>query len=320
MEPMFLQIVDRIRESNNLSGEQAVPTSDTIYRKLLHSLSIPEPKIRFYLKALAEAHYLFAIRLVEADPKSGVDHIDGYIVAELPILIRMKDVAFKELEAAYEHQFYRRKQAAVICREIVGDARRFNNTPIGRLLNLCVMVQQYEHLMASVFHEFSDVWKRRKLADILTAEGDPEALNMKFEATPGIEEGPPDAAFPGTPTDSVRPQRAVDSAEYVKLQQMRKDGAWGEAVDKFGAQFLVRIHFRKYEFEQVKALIKQRRIAYEEDLRYVRDTIRIMEDRFHEDPQLLKYRNQMADLRRLAQLRMNELVLARRKEAEAAKF
>ncbi len=317
---MFLQIVERIRESNQLTGEEAVPTSDNIYKKLLHGLSIAEPKIKFYLKALAEAHYIFAIRLVEADPKSGVDHIDGFIVAELPVLVRMKDVAFKELEIAYEQQFYRRKQAVVICREIVGDARRFNNTPIGRLLNLSVMIQQYEHLMASVFHEFSDVWKRRKLADILTAEGDPEALNMKFEAAPVMEEGPPEAAFPGKSAVASQTTRAVDTAEYVKLQQMNTEGAWGEAVQKFGAQFLIRIHFRKYEFDQVRALIKNRRVAYEHDLRYVRDTLRVMDDRIHEDTELLKHRNQMADLRRLAQLRLNELVLARRKEAQAAEF
>ncbi|MBI3396806.1 MAG: hypothetical protein HY042_13290 [Spirochaetia bacterium] len=306
MNPVLTQIVDKIREANETEGEGSIPTSDTIYRKSLYSISETEENIRSYLQALTDAHYIFAIKLVENDEKMGISGIDGYVVAEIPILAAAKERSFRELEMAYEHQFYKRKHALVICRELVGDARKFNNTPMGRLLNLAVMLQQFEHLMVTAFHEFSDTWREkvlaRKLGGVTAAE--PPVSFLEEEPTDAITDAP------------LQPfQRAVDSGEYKKIQEMNKDGKWGEAVDRFGVQFLLRIHFRKMEFDVVKALMKSKKIAREEDLKYVRDTLRTMESRMSMDPGLAPHANVMTELRRMAQIRMNQIHLAKKEPA-----
>ena len=108
------------------------------------------------------------------------------------------------------------------------------------------------------------------------------------------------------------PRRAVDSSELTKLEEMNRSGKWGEAVDRFGVQFLVRVHLRKYEFKQVRQLIRAQRIAREEDLRFVRDTLRTMEQRFDVDPRLIEFRTDMTELRRMAQMRLNKIVMLKK--------
>jgi len=251
--------------------------------------------MRFYLRILSEAHYLFTIRLVEPDDRLLIHGLETYVSAEIPVLAKLKEVAYSELELAYEGQYYKRKQASQIVREMIGTARQFNNTPMGKSLNLSMMLQQYEQFMATRFVEFSETWKANKLQELL-----PE---LASEPRPVLN----------TATDAqTTARRAADSEHVARIEEMNRSGKWGEAVTKFGVEFLVRVHLRKYEFDRVRQLIKQHKIASEKDLRFVRDTIKIMEGRLEQDPTLRNHLDDMTELRRLAQLRMNQIILAKK--------
>lgn len=288
----LMEIVQRIRTVNEEGKRGSIPGSDTIYRKHLSDLVENEERMRFYLRILSEAHYIFTVHLVEPDERLLIHGLDAYIVCEVSIIMRLKEMAYSELELAYEGQYYRRKQGTMIVRELVGNARQFNNTPLGKALNLGMMLQQYEQFMANHFAEFTDGWKYQKLVSIF-----PEVLNEEK-----------DASAPAAPA----PRRAADTDQAIKIEEMDRSGKWGQAVSKFGVEFLVRIHLRKYEFDRVRQLIRQRKIVSEKDLRFIRDTIRMMEGRLEEDPTLKQHLGEMTELRRLAQLRMNRVILARR--------
>ena len=98
--------------------------------------------------------------------------------------------------------------------------------------------------------------------------------------------------------------RAADSADDASLRQMNLRGEWGRVVRKYGVQFIVRVHLRKHEFDLVTQLIRERKIAQEPDLRYIRDTVRTMESRATVDPVLKRYLPSIAELRKAAQVRM----------------
>ncbi|MBE7437102.1 MAG: hypothetical protein HS115_01515 [Spirochaetales bacterium] len=286
----LLEIVNRLRSLNaSEKSEEFIPSSDVIYRKHLSDLCNSENQCTEFLRILIEAHYIFTFNLVEADERLMISSVRGFVVADTGVITKMRERADRQLERAYEHQFYARKAATTIMREMIGDARKFNNTPFGKALNIAIMLEQYQHLLYTDINDFTETARENRLNEIIKVQSPDEELMP--EAMPAPE----------------RPQRAADSPEAIQAAEMNLAGKWGEAVQKFGVEFLVRIHFRKYEFDKVIWLIKTQRITQEKDLRFVRDTIRLMEGRTTVDPRLKLHLNKMADLRRLAQVRINQL-------------
>ena len=115
------------------------------------------------------------------------------------------------------------------------------------------------------------------------------------------------------PEASGAPARPIDSAELNQIQEMDRSGQWGKAVDRYGVQFLLRIHFRKYEFEKVRWLLRTGKVAREEDVRFIRDTIRTMEGRVNVDLKLGRFLKDMADIRRIAQMKLNSIHQVKKK-------
>jgi len=284
----LLEIVNRLRSLNSSEkNEDFIPSSDVIYRKHLSDLCNSENQCTEFLRILMEAHYVFSFNLVEADERLMIASVRGYVVADTGIVTKMRERADRQLERAYEHQFYARKAAATIMREMIGDARKFNNTPFGKALNIAIMLEQYQHLLYTDINEFTETARENRLNEIIKVQSPDDDL------APEVQE--------------ERPVRAADTPEAAQVAEMNLAGKWGDAVQKFGVEFLVRIHFRKYEFDKVIWLIKTGRITQEKDLRFVRDTVRLMEGRTAADPRLKLHLAKMADLRRIAQIRLNQL-------------
>lgn len=316
----ILEIYNRIRDNNQNNKTDTIPTSDMIYRKMLADIIDNEQQLKLALKLLAEAHYIFIIRIVEPDENLDIQPLNGYVVAELVILRQVKQHAFDELEKAFSAQFYQRKNAGSIIRELVGEARTYNNTPLGNFLNMAMMLDQFEHYMEKSYHEFAEPYKRTRLAELLEhpdymelgagasrsrkGEG---AVYVEGEEGFGIDEETGRSAKQMTDA-----RRAIDAPTVIDLEAMDSSGQWGRAVARYGVQFLVRIHFRKYEFDKVKKLVRAKRIAREADLRYIRDTLRTIESRLEKDPELGNHLDQIGELRRMAQLKLNQIMMARK--------
>ncbi|MBI39433.1 MAG: hypothetical protein CMF59_07525 [Leptospiraceae bacterium] len=295
-------IVEHIRKANNSKDGERIPTSDDLVRKLAAEYALEKDTIRYYLRVLSDAHYIITIHFVEADERLMISGVNGYVVAEPGLLEEVKNYAYRLLEQTYEAQFYRRKQATLIIREMMTDVKRYNNTPLGKTLNAALMLQQYDSVIESHQGEFSDQWKSSRLAELV----------------PGLNQDPGAGATPPLVTDDdsfvapeIESHRAIDSEAYRGLEKMDLSGSWGKAVNKYGVNFLLRIHLRKYEFDRIRKLIKQKKIARYDDLRFIRDSVRKMEDRKFDDPMLQYYHNDMTELRRLAQIKLNQITMAR---------
>ena len=351
---VLMEIVKRVKEINQGDGKKpgVIPTSDDMYRKHLSDIVESKDKLEFYVRLLFESHYLLQITLVEADERLLVNGIHGYVVAEAGPIDSLIEFYDTQLETAYEQHFYRRRAVATIIRELLPQARTFNNTDLGRALNVSVMLHQFAQLLRAEYAEFTDMFKRRKLqeimpdlvmgeeehaddedglgmagtadsaADIDAVESAPEIMPQEAGADaievqagiPSLGEEDPDsdaealgAAPPPEPAPITPAKRAVDTVLGRDVQQMDKSGRWGEAVNRYGVEFLVRIHLRKYEFEKLRWLIRSGRIVREQDLRFIRDSLRKMEGRFNEDPALNRYSKDMAEVKRAAQVRLNAI-------------
>lgn len=356
MSNLFLcsEICNRLREYNADDKHSfRLLTSDIIFRKHMANIAKSAEHLEELLSVLADAHYLFRFKIVEPDEVRQVPGIYGYLMAELPLIGELRIWADAYLEASYEQQFYRRKQAMPILRELIPEARRFNSTELGRGLNVASMLLQYEKVMIESFGEFTDGWKWKALkSGLLSAglssedeiaeyeaggpephkrfghDGAPSAAGPVPTASPAPSapfngEMPGQAPAPAEPANQMAPaepppgidpqRRAVDMAELDQLQAMNLSGGWGKAVQRYGVPFLIRVHLRKYEFEVLRNLIRTGRIVREDDLRFLRDSLRKMQGRLEQDPPLKRHVQDMAELRRMAQVRLNRIYEVKRR-------
>jgi hypothetical protein len=293
----LLRIRDRIKEINNNIYDEAIPTSDIIFRKYLNDLVYSEDMASYYLKLLAESNFIFMIQIVKPDTILRIPGIDGYVVAELDIIEKLLAVYNQRLVTIYEAE--KRKLAGVetIIRELMPKVKELNNTPLGKVLNICIMLEQFTRIIHERPDHFQDAYRISKLKQFIPEEDEFKEPEEEHEKIQQVQER----------------RRAVDTEEYQQLSKMNLTGNWAKAVEQFGVQFLIRVHLRKYEFDVLKKLLLQKRIAREEDLIFLRDSLRKMEERSLFNPELKKYLNEIKELKRIVQIKINQFYLIRKK-------
>ncbi|MBE7413239.1 MAG: hypothetical protein L6Q54_07650 [Leptospiraceae bacterium] len=275
---VILELAEQVKIENSKNKDK-IPSSDTFIRKMSTYFSRTDDEILKYFNDLKECHYIFIINVVQGDGK--IKSVDAYVFADIGILTSLKEFADKNLESLYEGMFYKRKSASMIIRELFTKVKEYNNTPLGRAINEAVMTEEYHRLITSNPYEFTDAWRKEKLFKIYDDEEE-EGVNEK-------------------PTP-----RAVDQIKK-DVASVNPNSKWGKAINQFSVEFLVRIHFRKYEFEVIKKLVLNGKINSEVDLKYIRDTLKLMETRTEVDTVLKRYVNEMVELRRLVQGKLNIL-------------
>jgi len=268
-----------------------------MFRKYLNDLVYSEDMARYYLKLLAESNFIFVIQIVKPDTILRIPGIDGYVVAELDIIEKLLAVYNQRLITIYEAE--KRKLAGVetIIRELMPNVKELNNTPLGKVLNICIMLEQFTRIIHERPEHFQDAYRISKLKQFIPEEDEFKEPEEEHEKIQQVQER----------------RRAVDTEEYQQLSKMNLTGNWAKAVEQFGVQFLIRVHLRKYEFDVLKKLLLQKRIAREEDLIFLRDSLRKMEERSLFNPELKKYLNEIKELKRIVQIKINQFYLIRKK-------
>lgn len=293
----LLRIRDRIKEINNNIYDEAIPTSDIIFRKYLNDLVYSEDMASYYLKLLAESNFIFVVQIVKPDTILRIPGIDGYVVAELDIIEKLLAVYNQRLITIYEAEKRKLDGVETIIRELMPKVKELNNTPLGTVLNICIMLEQFTRIIHERPDHFQDAYRISKLKQFIPEEDEFKEPEEEQEKIQQVQER----------------RRAVDTEEYQQLSKMNLTGNWAKAVEQFGVQFLIRVHLRKYEFDVLKKLLLQKRIAREEDLIFLRDSLRKMEERSLFNPELKKYLNEIKELKRIVQIKINQFYLIRKK-------
>ena len=290
-QELIREIFRRIRKINMADRGHPIPTSDEFFQQNLYDLTASPEIMKECIDILKDSHFIFSFQIV--------NDVEGYVAADKEVVRKVREYVFTELEKTYEHEFYTRKQARLIIRELAMKLHNYNNTPMGRMLNCAIMAKQFEETLEKRALEYTEKWKESRLKEFVDA-GEDNSVDSEF---PDLFE----TFKPPTPPPRQETVRAADSAEGQEAQKMTASGRWAQAVQKYGAEFLLRIHFRKYEFDQVIKLVKTGKINDESELRYIRDTMKLMGGRVEKDFRLMRHRKVMLELRRLAQMRINQL-------------
>lgn len=285
-----LEIANIIREEN-LRGKERIPTSETLIRKLMQNYSTDADSIFQLLNKLQEAHYIFIFQVVQADPSLFVQAIDAYVYADQSVINELKFYCENKLAQTYESTFYKKKSAINIVRELISKLKEYNNTPLGRALNEYRMVEEFGRIMASSPFDYTDSWRKEKLIKLLKEGYDFRDFEIEI-ASPTKEE---------TPTVNT----SFKNENFSFQKQPVQGSKWQKAVAQFSVKFLLRIHFRKYEFDVVRKLIMTGKITELEDFIFIRDSIKKIETQVDKDPILKYHVDKLRDLRRLAQAKIN---------------
>ncbi|TGK21967.1 hypothetical protein EHO61_01655 [Leptospira fluminis] len=296
-----LEILEEIKKIN-LQEDDRIPYSDMFLKDMMSIMSRDAMQIREVLEMLRESKYIFIIKVVTPDPHKDSRNqdmgVDAYIYADSKIVNDLKVFAEKKLEKAYEATYYKRKSPFQITRELFPKIKEHNNTVLGRYVNVAVMLEEYQRVLTANPNDYEENRKRNNLSSLLENSGTPTVIARDI---PEFEIGPSSGGSAKYGT-----KRAVDKIEADDALINPKN-PWSRLTSKFSAEFLIRIHLRKYEFDTVRKLVQTGKISEYEDLKFVRDTLQEMEGRTHLDPLLSNFMTEMVDLRRLTQKKMNLL-------------
>lgn len=294
LSEVALQIASEIRKVN-LREDQRIPTSDTFIKELMSLFSREPDELRNILETLRTAKIIFIIKIVLPDDKASKINepgVDAYAYADLKILNDLKYYSEKKLERLYEATYYKKKSPSTITRELFPKIRELNNTPIGRMVNIAVMLEEYIRMMNNNPNDFQEEFRSQAMEDLLLSKGDTSEAPVR--QTPLSNSFGP-SLF----------QRATDRMEIPT--NINPNSPWGRMVSKFSTDFLLRVHLRKCEFETVRKLITSGKITSEENLRLIRDSLLKMEKNVNVDKVLASYLDEMTELRRLTQRKLNSI-------------
>lgn len=279
-----LDIAENIR-TENIAGKVRIPSSDTHLRIWASNYIKSEDDIRKILINLKDAHYIFLVHTVAPDPNLFVYGEESYVFADYSILNELKKVTEEQLEKIYEATQYKRKSAFQITRELFPKIKDYNNTPLGRAINLSVMMEEYQRLVNAQSFEFTDQWRRTKIQELFK---DDAASSADMAAALNFSK-----------------QEEVEIESHAEVSKEKEDPVWQRVTQEFPVEFLLRIHFKKYEFDVIKKLIQTGRVKEEKYLKMIRDTLETLEKKSEKDRILQMHKDTIIDLRRYSQAKLN---------------
>ncbi|XDD44733.1 hypothetical protein AB3N58_17485 (plasmid) [Leptospira sp. WS60.C2] len=247
-----LELADFIRRENQ-HGNIIYPTSTTHLNLWSSHFSISLEIIQNILGLLEETHFIFIFNLGEPDEslfskgESLFFFADSTIINDLILKTKVR------LEDAYTEVYFRRKSAFQIVQEFFTKLHSYKDSEISRYIKILMMLEEYLKIIDKNKSDYIDISRQSKIFEAYDKNRLQDDLHTSIDEVLSVSD------------PVVEPLLgSFDEEDHSN---------WSKAKRKFSLEFLIRIHFRKYEFEVVKRLIQVGKIKSEQDLKIVRDTL-----------------------------------------------
>ena len=285
------EIFREIHRQNQMIGVRAIPHSDDFIKYICSSVAIEPELARNVIKILVNAHKIFSMEIVAEDKAREVPRVEGYVVAELAIIRKLKSFYQSELMIEYEKQFQKRMLIHQIVKEMLPIMKSMNNTSIGQLANKAIMLEEFERLLEKNFVEYTEDWKEKQLAIELGRANLMDQIPKKRTAHEA-----PEAR--SRTKRAARGARAVDSRKYEEFISRSKSYPLQKVLRIYGIQFFLQINLRKYQFEYLGKLVEDGQIVKRSDLTLLRDMLQTMKSNVEREPNLDAHMDELYRLER----------------------
>lgn len=285
------EVFDEIKKRHSVSGNKSIPHSDEFIKYCAGILGLGPDTVQQFLKVLVKAHKIFTIEITAQDALRNIPRVEGYIVADLTSIRKLKVYYQNELVTMYENQFYQKLMVHQVVKEIFPIMKSLNNTPLGQTANKAIMLEEIERLMEKNFSEYTEDWKDRQLA-IEMSRAD---LGQLTAPGPGkaAKDAEPVSRKKGDPT-----QRAVDSTKYTEFIVKNKSYPLERILKIYGFDFFLKVHLRKYQFGYVQRLVEEGQIKKRSDLMMLKTMLNTIKTNFQRDAELGHYADEIYNLER----------------------
>lgn len=291
---MNIDIVDRVFKRivaiNCLYNVNSIPHSDAFIKETEALLGLSVPEIELAINMLKEAHKIFIMEISREDKAKKIEKIYGYVDADILSIQKLRDVFHRALMEDYEKDTGKRKTSGQIIKEMIPQLHYINHTPMGRLLNKSIMLDEYARLLEKDYKEYTEEWKDENLQLQFSIN---KELMVKFSNDKKKQ------AEPDVPAaKKIKPVRAVDSPMIDDFSRQVSAGSVTKVLNIYGIDFFFRVNLRQYKFEYISDVLDTGVIDRKSDLVNLKEMIKKIKENMDYDKELAKYYDEILALDR----------------------
>jgi len=288
---IFDDIYHEIRKRNTSGGFKAVPYSDEFIKYTAGYYGLSMELIKNIIQILINSHKIFSIEIIAEDKVRDIAHVEGYVVCDLVILRKLKSFYQSELIIQYENEFHKRLMVHQVVKEIFPLLRSLNNTDIGKVANLAIMLEELERFMEKHYEEFTEEWKAKRLAYEISLSNIDTQLERKVEKQKVAGR----SSSPGELKDR-RKKRVVDAPQYNEFIDKSKSYPLERIFQIYGIDFFLRVQLRNYKFDYLKELVGTKKIKRKSDLLLLKNMLNAVLHNRNSDHNLAQYEDAIYEL------------------------
>lgn len=274
------EIFQEISRQNALLGMRAVVHSDEFVKYISASMAVNPELCRRVLAVLVRSHKIFLMEIVAEDKAREIPRVEGYIVADLPVIRKLKNYYQSELMIEYEKKFQKKHLVHQIVKELLPIMKSLNNTPLGQLANKAIMLEEFERLLEKNPLEYGVEWKEQHM--------EIELKKANFETPPERRDGAAGKTQAGRKAEAAVGQagRAVDSERYTEFISKSKSYPLQKILKIYGINFFLQVHLRKCQFPALQKLVEDGQITRRSDLTLLREMLQKVKQNINVDKNL----------------------------------
>lgn len=289
--------VDRVFRSivakNALHNLNSIPHSDAFYKEMESLYGLSKSEIDVIISILKESHKILIMEISREDKNRKLEKILGYVDADLMTLQKLRDIFHRALSDDYEKENGRKKGPHEIIRELIPRLQYINHTPLGRVLNKAIMLDEYVHMIEKDYKEFTEEWKEESLK--VQLDINKELLSgFSGKKKAGEEQAEPE---PETGKKAAY-VRAVDTPQHQEYMDQVNSGSINKLLQIYGVDFFFRVNLRKCNFEFISQALDTGVIDRKKDLMDLKEMLKTIKSHLSSDAELEKHYDEIMSLDR----------------------
>ncbi len=291
--------IDRIFKSivaqNALHNVNSIPHSDQFFKEMESSFGFSKSEIDVILSILKESHKIMVMEISREDKSRKIDKVQGYVDSDLMTLQKLRDIFHKVLVEDYEKENGKKRTAHQIIKELIPRLQYINHTPLGRVLNKAIMLEEYVRVIEKDFKEYTEDWKEENLKLQLDLNKD---ILSGFQNEKKKKDLVPEETEKKQPVKRSSYVRAVDTPQAEEFMKEVNSASVNKLLQIYGIDFFFRINLRKCNFDYISQALDTGVIDRKKDLMLLKDMLKTVKNHLGQDTELESHYEEIMSLDR----------------------